>query len=530
MKQILLLIAAVMISVAGFGQELVVNGGFETWTDVNTPEGYNDIDGLTQESTIVHSGTYSAKQVGGRSDLSQTVNIEAGKTYTISLWYYVDTNTGDGTDARIWSYWRTGTTTISDNSSELRGPNNSYFTSEAAWNEYTVTLTAPASADNLDFEVRTYGDAVVYFDDFSVAETTVALVETPEFTPAEGVYYSTQSVALTCETVGATIYYTTDGSTPDNTSTEYVAPFDVASTTTVKAIAYKDGMQESVVVEATYSFPSEVSTIAELRLQAEGDDVYKLTGEAILTYQQSYRNNKCIQDVTGGITIDDADGVITTVYADGDGITGIVGKLGSYKGLLQFVPVADPGAATSTGNPVVAEEVTVAQLTAGWEAFESKLVVIDNVDFGTAGGTTFVNGTDYDVTVSGSAFVVRTHFYNFASEAIPSTAKVTGIAVERDVMTIAPRTMSDLGTATDVETAASASAIYPNPFIAQITVTADAIATVEVMNAVGQLVAKVEGGNMDKVVVPTADLAKGIYIVKVTEADGNVVTKKVMKK
>ncbi len=44
-------------------------------------------------------------------------------------------------------------------------------------------------------------------------------------------------VTLTDSTSGATIYYTTDGTTPTNTSTQYIAPFLVDSNLTLKAIA-----------------------------------------------------------------------------------------------------------------------------------------------------------------------------------------------------------------------------------------------------------------------------------------------------
>ena len=159
-----------------FGQELLLNGSFENWDDPATPTSFEKAESTLQESTPanVHSGTYSAKHTGGTTDIAQTISVTPGTTYTISLWYKVDAGFGDGTDARIWSYWRTGTTTIADNANELRGPNNAYFDNNGnIWTEYSVTLTAPASADNFYFEVRTYGSAVVYWDDFSFFQEAV---------------------------------------------------------------------------------------------------------------------------------------------------------------------------------------------------------------------------------------------------------------------------------------------------------------------------------------------------------------------
>ncbi len=77
-------------------------------------------------------------------------------------------------------------------------------------------------------------------------------VEAPVFSPVAGTYYVAQNVTLSCETQGATIYYTTDGSTPDSNSTQYTSAISVSSTTTIKAIAYV-GTDASAVATATYT-------------------------------------------------------------------------------------------------------------------------------------------------------------------------------------------------------------------------------------------------------------------------------------
>ena len=175
MKHIYILLFTTLSVGLSYGQEVMVNGGFESWDDASTPTGYSKAENTAQESTEVYSGTYSAKHTGGTKDIAQSVPIEGGNTYTISLWYKVEAGTGDGDDARIWSYWRGGGSNINDDSASLRGPNNSYFdNNNNAWTNYSVTLTAPASADELNFEVRTYSGAVVYWDDLSVVKEAVA--------------------------------------------------------------------------------------------------------------------------------------------------------------------------------------------------------------------------------------------------------------------------------------------------------------------------------------------------------------------
>ena len=80
-----------------------------------------------------------------------------------------------------------------------------------------------------------------------------ATCATPTFSLTEGLYTSTQSVTISCETSGATIYYTTDGSTPTTSSNVYSSAISISSTTTIKAIATKNNYLNSSVASATYT-------------------------------------------------------------------------------------------------------------------------------------------------------------------------------------------------------------------------------------------------------------------------------------
>ena len=79
-------------------------------------------------------------------------------------------------------------------------------------------------------------------------EVVAGVPDVPTFSLAAGAYNSNQQVTLTCATEGAKIYYTTDETTPTETSTEYTAPITVDKTTTIKAIAIKDGVSSEVAV------------------------------------------------------------------------------------------------------------------------------------------------------------------------------------------------------------------------------------------------------------------------------------------
>jgi hypothetical protein len=88
-----------------------------------------------------------------------------------------------------------------------------------------------------------------------VAESGVSnVVSAPTFSPPGGTYSSTQSVSLASATSGASIRYTTNGTTPTaTTGTVYSGPVSIAASSTLKAIAYKSGMTDSAVSSATYT-------------------------------------------------------------------------------------------------------------------------------------------------------------------------------------------------------------------------------------------------------------------------------------
>ena len=170
---------------AGFAQtNLIDNGGFETWTDASTPGGaWKKHESVTQETTIVHSGTYSAKHFGdgGTKDINQWIkNIQPGHLYKVTIWYYVAS--GDGTDARPWCSWIDSNNKYFNDGLDSLHLTSSYLPSNASWQEYTVKVKAPSNAVKMNFEIRTYKNATVYWDDLSMVDITPADNNPPAWT------------------------------------------------------------------------------------------------------------------------------------------------------------------------------------------------------------------------------------------------------------------------------------------------------------------------------------------------------------
>lgn len=119
----------------------------------------------------------------------------------------------------------------------------------------TITVGSYFSSLNSQIDDKFYssflsgGQLVINSKDLPITST----VSTPTITPNGGEFTTTQSVTLNTTTTGATIRYTTNGTDPDESSTAYEAPFELSQTTTVKAKAYKSGMNPSSVESAQFT-------------------------------------------------------------------------------------------------------------------------------------------------------------------------------------------------------------------------------------------------------------------------------------
>nr|MDD5486101.1 chitobiase/beta-hexosaminidase C-terminal domain-containing protein [Dehalococcoidales bacterium] len=132
---------------------------------------------------------------------------------------------------------------------------------EYDWNEEVILEAVPDPG--MDFEgwqgdvpegEETTNPLTIYMDGSKdITAVFSGKCATPQFSPDGGNYGEEKEVTISCATSGATIYYTTDGSDPDDGDTEYTGPVTVDKSMVLKAIAYKAGYDPSDVKTGTYT-------------------------------------------------------------------------------------------------------------------------------------------------------------------------------------------------------------------------------------------------------------------------------------
>ena len=242
----------------------------------------------------------------------------------------------------------------------------------ASQNTYTFTEESPVgtwegTTRTVDFTAST--------NQVRATKITVTVgqagLSAPVITPAAGTYYEPINVSIACNTSGAKIYYTLDGSNPTTSSTQYTNPIHLSSNTTVNAISALDG-QNSAVVSAAYVFvtPTPVSNIAAYQT-ANNDDVLKFNNPVSVLAQN--KNYLFVKDNSGYALFYGSCG---QTYKNGDVIpAGFVGTKIVYNGEPELKNLANFQAASSN-SPIAPVVITPSQVNHDHFA---NYVVIENV-------------------------------------------------------------------------------------------------------------------------------------------------------
>jgi hypothetical protein len=223
---------------------------------------YQDFAGKTITSTAVYAGNASS----GTDAFIQlrTKNNNSGIVTTAS-------------GGKLKMVKITFNSKTTDRAVEIYGKNEAYASASDLYGDAKGTLLGSIAANenkiltvegDYSFVGIKSADGAIYVDNieitWSTSGGTPVTIQAPQFSVAGGTYYEPQTVAMTCETEGAKILYTI----PAGNDPEYIdddnytgvfydgTPLTITKTTTIKAMAVKDGKTSSIV-SATY-------TIAEI--------------------------------------------------------------------------------------------------------------------------------------------------------------------------------------------------------------------------------------------------------------------------
>ena len=228
---------------------------------------------LTRAITGVTTGTYTDWTYAFSNGVSYSGNSAGGTSNNPSIQLRSKNNesgivstTTIGSIKKVVVTWNSST--VDGRTLDIYGKNSAYDTPSDLYGITTTQGTKLGSIEKgASTELNVSGsyayigirsnDGALYLDKIIIywetGGTTVETVATPTFDPTGGTFTSAQNVTISCATSGATIHYTTDGSTPTASSTTYSSAIPVSETTTIKAIAMKSGMNNSAVASATYT-------------------------------------------------------------------------------------------------------------------------------------------------------------------------------------------------------------------------------------------------------------------------------------
>jgi hypothetical protein len=199
------------------------------------------VSGTTTLRAIATAAGYTNSAVNAATyTITATANTAATPTFSLASATYSSPQTVaiSATTAGSHIFYTTDGTTPSIYSNYYRGP----FTVST-----TTTVRAIATVTGMT-------NSAVNSATYTISTTSTAnTAAMPIFSLAGGSYASAQTVSMSDATAGATIRYTTDGSTPTAGSAVYSGPLVVSGTTTLRAIATASGYTNSAVNSATYT-------------------------------------------------------------------------------------------------------------------------------------------------------------------------------------------------------------------------------------------------------------------------------------
>ena len=402
MRSVLLVLGLMLGSLNVWGAEVTTtfaNKTSETW-DANKDALPCEAGGLTWSSSVAPTGfesndgtTYSARGLTFGSGASPV--LSATQTGTITAVSIVASTNGSSSSLAV---------TIGTTGFKAEGNKSVSIESGTSNANSTYTFTGEA-AGNISVAVTGTSSKTVWIKSITITYTTSggSACATPTFSVPAGAVVSGTEVTITCTTEGAAIHYTIDGTDPTASSPTYSSAITIDADKTIKAIAVKDGLDNSAVATAAYTIVTPYTTIAGLfeDMTTTSQPVHVTFGGwqvSVVKNTQAF-----VTDGTNGLIIYQSGHGL----ADGDVLTGTVQcNLVKYNGAVELTGVTKTmdgiSVASGTINPVVK---TIPEANALSEINTGILVKLENVTY---------NGSAF-VDESSNTIAPYTTFYNYNS-------------------------------------------------------------------------------------------------------------------
>ncbi|HUA97159.1 MAG TPA: chitobiase/beta-hexosaminidase C-terminal domain-containing protein [Terracidiphilus sp.] len=309
----------------------------------------------------------------------------------------------------------------------------------------------------------------------------------PTFSPSGGTYASAQSVTISDATNGAMIYYTTDGSTPTTSSTEYTGPITVNSTETINAIAVASGGISSAVGKTTYTINLAAaatpmfSPVGGTYTSVQKVTISDATNGAMIYYTTDGSTpTTSSAEYTGAITINSSETIKAIATASGYSTSAVASATYTINQPEATPPVFTPAAGTYTS----AQTVTISDSTPGAtiyyttngtnpttssETYKSPIAV---------SATTTINAIAVASGYSDSAVSSVTYTIQGPQAATPTYSPAAGAYTSAQTVTISDSTSgAAIYYTTNDATPTTSSTMYSGPITVGSTETIKAIAT-----------------------------------------------------
>lgn len=415
---ILTLLLLALVSGSVWGQE--VSDEF-TYSDFKaTNNSYVEFSNIQGSSGALYAGntatSYSAIQLRSKSNSGIVVTTSTGKRVKgISVGW--NSNTSSKRQLDIY-----GKTSAYSSAADL-------YKSDVATKGELIgeipngTTSLEITGDYTYIGIRS-NDGALYLDKLVITweggeQTQVAA---PVFAPANGTTFVDKlTVGASCSTEGATIYYTKDGAEPTTGSDKFPTEgVTLTETTTLKAIAVKDGLDNSEVVTATYTKLEPYASLKALKesniATEEGKPCVVELKDAVVTYADSRK--AYIQDETAGLYV-----FGSNKLKAGTILNGVVSaQLVLWNGLYELK--VDGGefdnVAVTNDVEIPVQEVTVVELNQNFAQYESMRVKV--VD---ATVTSSFNDKNGEIEQNGEKIALRAADESITAD-VQATVDVTG--------------------------------------------------------------------------------------------------------